>query len=196
MRCITSDLVLKGVSGEVVVLVKRLNVSRLVREQRSRKRPFNMLMCWCIGRAAKRGAMFSSSANSGCPPCSGALAVSVSVRNIRGGTNRCDIPFDNDLRWFGKDYEELTRKSREECCDVTTEEPVTVVTDALEDTRLATYINIPTTDSHRPVLTWKRPRFGFFRRWLTLTFCFHHSHTMEALRFLDCLQQEISELSF
>lgn len=38
----------------MVTVFKTLNVSRLVKVSRKRGLKFNMLMCWCIGRAASR----------------------------------------------------------------------------------------------------------------------------------------------
>ena len=36
----------------MVTVFKTVNVTRLVRYSRKKKLKFNMLLCWCIGRAA------------------------------------------------------------------------------------------------------------------------------------------------
>lgn len=38
----------------MVTLTKTMDVSRLVRFAKRHNYPFNMLLCWCIGRAASR----------------------------------------------------------------------------------------------------------------------------------------------
>ena len=38
----------------MVTLFKTLDVTRLVKFRRKKGYPFNMLLCWCIGRAASR----------------------------------------------------------------------------------------------------------------------------------------------
>lgn len=38
----------------MVTLVKTINVSRLVKHCKKHKLSFNMLMCWCIGKAASQ----------------------------------------------------------------------------------------------------------------------------------------------
>ena len=41
------------------------------------------------------------------------LAINVIVENSKGGINSCDIPFNDDLQQFNRDYMELTTKVAE-----------------------------------------------------------------------------------
>ncbi len=81
----------------MVTLFKTLDVSHLVRLSRRKKIKFNMLMCWCIGRAANDIAEFYMLPVDGRLMLYDTIAVNTIVANRQGEVSSCDIPFSNDL---------------------------------------------------------------------------------------------------
>ena len=76
----------------MVTLVKTMEVGRLVRLGRRHGLGFNLLLSWCIGRAASRQREFYLLPEQGRLYEYDRLAVNVIVRNARGGISSCDIP--------------------------------------------------------------------------------------------------------
>lgn len=95
----------------MVTLVKTIDISRLVKVSKRKHLPFNMLICWCIGKAASQIEEFYKLPENGKFYQYDQLAINVIVNNKNGGINSCDIAFTNDLLQFGKDYAELTQKN-------------------------------------------------------------------------------------
>ena len=94
----------------MVTLTKTMDVSRLVRFAKRHNYPFNMLLCWCIGRAASRIEEFYLLPEGGKLMRYDRLAINVIVPNRQGGINSCDILFNEDLRQFNADYARLTAR--------------------------------------------------------------------------------------
>ena len=76
----------------MVTLVKTLDVSRLLRYSKRHKLSFNMLLCWCIGKAASRINEFYLLPQQGKLYQYDLLAINVIVKNILGSINSCDVP--------------------------------------------------------------------------------------------------------
>ena len=79
---------------------KTLDVSRLVRISRRRGLKFNMLMVWCIGKAASQVKEFYMLPVDGKLIQYDSIAVNTIVANRRGEVSSCDIPFSSDLLVF------------------------------------------------------------------------------------------------
>jgi chloramphenicol O-acetyltransferase type A len=77
----------------MVTLLKTLDVSRLVKISRKQGLKFNMLMCWCIGKAASGIKEFYLLPEDGKLMQYDRLAVNTIVINSQGGVSSCDIPF-------------------------------------------------------------------------------------------------------
>jgi chloramphenicol O-acetyltransferase type A len=84
----------------MVTLFKTLNVSRLVKISRKTGMKFNMLMCYCIGKAASRVKEFYMLPVGDKLMQYDALAVNTIVANREGDISSCDVPYDEDLRVF------------------------------------------------------------------------------------------------
>ena len=65
---------------------------------------FNMLLCWCIGKAASQVEQFYVLPEHGKLYKYDCLAVNVIVKNKEGGINSCDIPHTHGLSRFNHDY--------------------------------------------------------------------------------------------
>ena len=115
----------------MVTLFKTLDVSHLVRLSRRKKIKFNMLMCWCIGRAANDIAEFHMLPVDGRLMLYDTIAVNTIVANRQGEVSSCDIPFSDDLRRFNDDYMRLTRQVAETCANHDLAESMVIGTSAL-----------------------------------------------------------------
>ena len=92
----------------MVTFFRTLDVARLVLISRRKGPKFNMLMCWCIGRAASGIKEFYMLPVGDKLIRYDTIAVNTIVADRRGGVSSCDIPFSNDLRQFNDDYLRLT----------------------------------------------------------------------------------------
>lgn len=108
-RAMAFDLWMKA-PMPMVTLFKTLDVTRLVRISRRRHVKFNMLMCWCIGRAASQVKEFMMLPVDGKLIRYDNLAVNTIVADSRGEVSSCDIPFTADIASFNADYLRITRQ--------------------------------------------------------------------------------------
>ena len=102
----------------MVTLVKTLDVSRIVKMGKQEGHGFNVLLCWCIGKAACGIKEFHVLPEKGKLFHYDKLAVNVIVENSKGGINSCDIPYTDNLQQFCHDYQKLTTKAARECQSV------------------------------------------------------------------------------
>ena len=98
----------------MVTFFKTLDVSRLVRIGKREGLKFNMLMCWCIGRAASRIKEFHMLPVGDRLIRYDSIAVNTIVANSRGEVSSCDIPFSDNLSTFNDDLknDEITKKRK------------------------------------------------------------------------------------
>ena len=180
----------------MVTLVKTLDVSRLVKVSKRRGMKFNMLLCWCIGKAASEIDEFYVLPEEGKLYRYDALTVNVIVNNCKGGINFCDVPFSDDLQQFNQDYLELTARVANECVNVEQEGRMVVGTSALPQTELDGIVNQYNGIYNNPFLAWGRYRKGWFKTKLPVSFQFHHVQMDggQAVRFLDGVQKAIGQL--
>lgn len=179
----------------MVTFFKTLNVSHLVRLSRRHGLKFNMLLCWCIGRAA------SDVKESYMLPVGrellsyDALAVNTIVKNREGEVGSCDVPFSNDIAKFNRDYLHLTREVAESCenHDLTY---MVIGTSAIVDTQIDGAVGMNSGIFNNPFIIWGRYRKGFFKTTLPISFQFHHTQMdgAHAGRFLKLVQENIDAL--
>jgi len=158
----------------MVTLVKTLDVTKIVRYAHSNKLSFNMLLCWCIGRAASRIPEFYMlpKGNSICRYSH--LGINVIVKNAKGGINSCDVPFDDNMEVFHADYQRLTQQVAAECKSSFREDLMIVGTSAIIATELDCIVNQYTDKFFNPMVMWGKYRKGLIRTTLPISFQFHH----------------------
>lgn len=184
----------------MVTLTKSLDVTPLVRAARRRGCKFNMLLCWCIGRAAAQMEQFYLLPAQDAMYRYDRLAVNVIVNNAQGGINSCDIPVSDDLESFNADYLRLTALAAAECRSSFLDDHVIVGTSAMVQTELDSITNQYTERFLNPMTMWGRyrreRRLWGCRYRLPLSFQFHHAQMDggHAARFLALLQQEIAKI--
>ena len=120
----------------MVTFFKTLDVTPLVRLSRRRGYPFNMLLCWCIGRAASESKEFYLLPVGHELLRYDSIAVNTIVKNRTGEVSSCDMPFSNDLAQFGADYLRLTRAAAEHCENHDLTDCMVIGTSTIVDTEL------------------------------------------------------------
>ena len=181
----------------MVTFFKRTDVTRLVRISKRKGLKFNMLLDWCIGKAA------SDIKELYLLPIGGKLmqydkiAVNTIVKNKNGEVSSCDILFTDNLMDFNKEYLEHTARTAETCQDRDLSNDCMVIgTSAIIDTEIDGAVGMNSGIFNNPFIIWGRYRKHLFRYWLTLSFQFHHTQMdgAHAGRFLANLQKEIDRL--
>ena len=120
----------------MVTFFKTLNVSHLVRLSRRHGLKFNMLLCWCIGRAASDVKEFYMLPVGRELLSYDALAVNTIVKNREGEVSSCDVPFSKDIAQFNRDYLHLTREVAASCENHDLTEYMVIGTSAIVDTQI------------------------------------------------------------
>ena len=179
----------------MVTLIKTLDVSRLRRLSRKYGLKFNMLMCWCIGKAASRIKEFYMLPVGGKLMQYDSIAVNTIVADCKGEVSSCDIPFSDDLSRFNDDYLRLTREVADSCENHDITDSMVIGTSALAQYDIDGAIGMYSGVFNNPFMIWGRYRRNWFRTYLTVSFQFHHTQMdgAQAARFLCSLQEEISE---
>ena len=180
----------------MVTMFKTLDVTRLRRISRRRGLKFNMLMCWCIGRAASQVKEFYMLPVGEKLMCYDSIAVNTIVLNREGEVSSCDIPFSDGLAVFNADYLRFTRQVAETCENHDIAESMVIGTSALAQYDIDGAVGMYSGIFNNPFLIWGRYRKGFFKTRLTVSFQFHHTQMdgAHAARFLDLHQNELNEL--
>lgn len=178
----------------MVTMFTTLDVTRLWHKAKREHLKFNMLMCWCIGKAAMQVPEFKLLPVGKDLVKYDRLGINVIVENKDGGINTCDIPYSEDLQQFNKDYLALTEKVRQSCThyDISSETMI-IGTSALVETQIDGVVGMYSGIYNNPFIFWGAVRKHWFRRILKLSFQFHHTQMdgLHAACFLRLLQQEI-----
>jgi chloramphenicol O-acetyltransferase type A len=181
----------------MVTLIKTLDVSRLRRIGRRHGLKFNMLMCWCIGKAASQVKEFYMLPVDGKLMRYDTLAVNTIVANRDGEVSSCDIPFSEDISKFNADYLRLTRQVAETCENHDIIDSMVIGTSALAQYDIDGAVGMYSGMFNNPFMIWGSYRRSWFKTLLTVSFQFHHTQMdgAHAARFLSLLQTEINRLS-
>jgi chloramphenicol O-acetyltransferase type A len=180
----------------MVTLIKSLDVTDALRLSRRRGLKFNMLMCYCIGRAASQVKEFFTLPVGDSLIRYDALAVNTIVADSSGEVSSCDIPFSPELETFGRDYLRLTREVAHTCRSHDITDRMVIGTSALTSTVINGAIGMYSGIFNNPFMIWGRYRRGLLRTTLTVSFQFHHTQMdgAHAARFLELLQTELRRI--
>lgn len=181
----------------MVTFFKKIDVTRLVRTSKRKGLKFNMLLDWCIGRAASSVKEFYLLPVGNDLIQYDKIAVNTIVKNKNGEVTSCDILFTEDLSAFNKEYLENTARAAETCQERDLSQDCMVIgTSAIIDTEIDGAVGMNSGIFNNPFIIWGRYRKHWFRYWLTISFQFHHTQMdgAHAGRFLANLQREINNL--
>lgn len=181
----------------MVTLFKTLDVTPLVRLSRRKGLKFNMLLCWCIGKAASGVKEFYTLPVGRELLRYDTIAVNTIVKNKNGEVSSCDVPFSDDLTQFNADYLRLTRQVSETCENHDLTDSMVIGTSAIVDTEIDGAVGMNSGIFNNPFIIWGRYHRGLFKATLPLSFQFHHTQMdgAHAGRFLQRLQETIRRIA-
>ena len=195
-RAMAYELWMKA-PNPMVTFFKTVDVTNLVRVAKKRGLKFNMLLDWCIGKAASAVKEFYILPVGQDLIQYDTIAVNTIVKNCTGEVSSCDILFSEDLDEFNREYLEHTTRVAQNCQDRDLSENSMVIgTSAIVDTELDGAVGMNSGIFNNPFMIWGRYRRRFFRYTLPISFQFHHTQMdgAHAGRFLENLQLEINKL--
>lgn len=193
-RAMAFELWMKA-PNPMVTFFKTIDVTNLVRISRKKQLKFNMLLDYCIGKAASSIKEFYLLPVGQQMIQYDAIAVNTIVKNRNGEVSSCDILYSEDLTVFNRNYLKHTAEVAESCRDLDLSESCMVIgTSAVVDTELDGVVGMNSGIFNNPFLFWGRYQKKFFRYSLPISFQFHHTQMdgAHAGRFLANLQQEIN----
>lgn len=194
-RAAAYELWLKA-PNPMVTFFKTMNVSNLIRISRKKKLKFNMLLDYCIGKAAAEIKEFYILPVGDKLIQYDNIAVNTIVKNINGEVSSCDILFDSDLEAFNQDYLKYTTQVAATCENRDLVESMVIGTSAIIDTELDGAVGMNSGIYNNPFIIWGKYKKKWFRYYLTISFQFHHTQMdgAHAGKFLANLQREINTL--
>ncbi len=181
----------------MVTFFKTLNVSRLVKISKKTGLKFNMLMCYCIGKAASGVKEFYLLPVGDKLMQYDTIAVNTIVANRDGDVSSCDIPFCDDLSQFNQQYLQLTKQVAESCVNHDLMESMVIGTSALAQYEIDGAVGMYSGIFNNPFLIWGKYKRRLLKTTLTVSFQFHHTQMdgAHAFRFLDNLQKMIDNMT-
>ena len=179
----------------MVTFFKTLDVTNLIRISKRKHLKFNMMIDYCIGRAAVGIKEFYILPVDEKLIQYDTIAVNTIVKNNAGEVSSCDILFSDDLEVFMQEYMKYTTQVAETAHDRDLSGNCMVIgTSAIVDTELDGVVGMNSGIFNNPFLFWGRYRKKGFRYYLPISFQFHHTQMdgAHAGRFLENLQKEIN----
>ena len=181
----------------MVTFFKTMDVTNLVKVSKKKHLKFNMLMDYCIGRAARDVQEFYLLPVGDKLIQYDAIAVNTIVKNKNGEVSSCDILFEEELEKFNSDYLKYTKQVATDCKDRDLSENCMVIgTSAIIDTEIDGTVGMNSGIFNNPFIIWGKYRKKWFRCYLPISFQFHHTQMdgAHAGKFLALMQSEINRL--
>ncbi len=195
-RAMAYELWMKA-PNPMVTFFKTLDVTNLIRISKRKGMKFNMLLDYCIGKAAVSVKEFYILPVGEKLMQYDKIAVNTIVKNKDGEVSSCDILYVEDLEEYNKQYLKYTVQVAENCQDRDlSNDSMVIGTSAIIDTEIDGAVGMNSGIFNNPFIIWGRYKKKWFRYYLTLSFQFHHTQMdgAHAGRFLANLQNEISRL--
>ena len=181
----------------MVTFFKTLDVTNLIKISKRKQMKFNMLLDFCIGKAAVSIKEFYILPVGEKLMKYDRIAVNTIVKNKIGEVSSCDILYTDNLEKFNQDYLKYTSQAAETCQDRDLSNDCMVIgTSAIIDTEIDGAVGMNSGIFNNPFMIWGRYRRKAFRYYLPVSFQFHHTQMdgAHAGRFLRNLQDEINRL--
>lgn len=181
----------------MVTFFKTMDVTNLIRVSKKRHMKFNMLLDYCIGKAAVGIKEFYILPVGDRLMQYDTIAVNTIVKNKTGEVSSCDILYAEDLEVYNKQYLKYTAWVAKSCQDRDlSEDSMVIGTSAIIDTEIDGAVGMNSGIFNNPFIIWGRYKKKWFRYYLTISFQFHHTQMdgAHAGRFLADLQREIDSL--
>ena len=181
----------------MVTFFKTLDVSNLIKISKKKKLKFNMLLDYCIGKAAVSVKEFYILPVGNQLMQYDTIAINTIVKNKENEVSSCDILYTNDLETFNQEYLKSTKEVAETCQDRDLSENSMVIgTSAIINTEIDGAVGMNSGIFNNPFIIWGKYRKKLFRYYLPISFQFHHTQMdgAHAGQFLENLQNEINNL--
>ena len=195
-RAMAYELWMKA-PNPMVTFFKTLDVTNLIKISKRKHMKFNMLLDYCIGKAAVNVKEFYILPVGDKLIQYDTIAVNTIVKNRDGEVSSCDILYVEDLNKYNNEYLEYTSWVAENCQDRDlSNDSMVIGTSAIIDTEIDGAVGMNSGIFNNPFIIWGRYKKKWFRYYLTLSFQFHHTQMdgAHAGRFLANLQKEINSL--
>ena len=186
-----------GAPNPMVTFFKTLDVTNLIKISKKKHMKFNMLLDFCIGKAAVSVKEFYILPVGEKLIRYDRIAVNTIVKNKTGEVSSCDILYTEDFEKFNQDYLRYTVQVSESCQDRDlSSDSMVIGTSAIIDTEIDGAVGMNSGIFNNPFMIWGRYRRKMFRYYLPISFQFHHTQMdgAHAGRFLENLQNEINRL--
>ena len=181
----------------MVTFFKTLDVTNLIKISKRKHMKFNMLLDFCVGKAAVSIKEFYILPVGEKLIKHDRIAVNTIVKNKTGEVSSCDILYTDNLEKFNQDYLKYTIQVAETCMDRDLSiDSMVIGTSAIIDTEIDGAVGMNSGIFNNPFIIWGRYRRKLFRYYLPLSFQFHHTQMdgAHAGQFLRNLQNEINRL--
>ena len=181
----------------MVTFFKTIDVTNLIRISKKKHLKFNMLLNYCIGKAAVDVKEFYLLPVGDKLMQYDTIAVNTIVKNKSGEVSSCDILYSNDLNTFNQDYLKYTSQVANSCQDRDlSADSMVIGTSAIVDTEIDGAVGMNSGIFNNPFMIWGRYKKKLFKYYLSISFQFHHTQMdgAHAGRFLANLQKEINNL--
>ena len=177
----------------MVTFFKTFDVTNLIKVSRKRKLKFNMLLDYCIGRAAVKVKELYILPVGDKLIQYDTIAVNTIVKNKIGEVSSCDILYTDDLEKYNMDYLKYTKEVAQTCKDRDLTDSMVIGTSAIIDTELDGAVGMNSGIFNNPFILWGRYKKKFFKYYLMISFQYHHTQMdgAHAGKFLSNLQKEI-----
>ena len=187
----------KNAPNPMLVFVKKMDVTNLIKISRRKRLKFNMLLDYCIGKAAIDQQEFYLLPMGDKLMRFDKIAINTIVKNHTGEASSCDIEFTKDFEKYKHDYLRYTEQVAKSCKDRDlSEECMVIGTSAIVDTELEFAGGMYSGIYNNPFIIWGKYSKHFLKYYLNISFQFHHAQMdgMHAARFLNNLQLMIRTL--
>ena len=181
----------------MVTFFKTLDVTNLMKISQRKQMKFNMLLGFCIGKAAVSIKEFYILPVGEKLVKYDSIAVNTIVKNKIGEVSSCDILYSDDLETFSQEYLKYTTQVAETAQDRDlSSDSMVIGTSAIIDTEIDGAVGMNSGIFNNPFIIWGKYRKKGFRYYLPISFQFHHTQMdgSHAGRFLENLQNEINRM--
>lgn len=179
----------------MVTFFKTLDITPLIKTSKRKKLKFNMLIDYCIGKAASSVEEFYMLPVGREMLQYDSIAVNTIVKNKDGEVSSCDILYTECLTKFNQDYQKYTAQVAKSCKNRDLTDSMVIGTSAVTNVEIDGAVGMNSGIYNNPFIIWGRYRKKLFRYYLTISFQFHHTQMdgAHAGRFLTNLQNEINK---
>ena len=181
----------------MVTFFKTLDVTNLIKISKRKHLKFNMMLDYCIGKAAVGVKEFYVLPVGEKLIQYDTITVNTIVKNKEGEVSSCDILYSDDLKTFNQEYMKYTTQVAETSQDRDlSNDSMVIGTSAIVDTEIDGAVGMNSGIFNNPFIIWGKYRKKGFRYYLPISFQFHHTQMdgAHAGRFLENLQNEINRV--